>query len=69
MQKIEIKRRQVELSQYVKRSAKESDYNTLITEDCLVTENGEPRIYYGKLDNEKTKYIRQAVKNIRYRPP
>lgn len=66
MKKIEIKRKEVDFKEYVKRSAKESDYSTLITEECLITENGNPKILYAKLDEEKTKYIRQAVKNIRY---
>lgn len=66
MRTLEITRRQLEFADYVRRSALESDYRTLITEDTLVTENGVPRILYSKLDPELTKYIRQACKNIRY---
>lgn len=66
MNTIDITRREVDFAQYVRRSALESDYSTLITEDTLVTENGVPRILYAKLDPELTKYIRQACKNIRY---
>lgn len=66
MKTIEIKRKPLNFKEYVKRSAKESDYDTLITEPTLVTENGEPRILYINLPKEDTKYLRQAVKNIRY---
>lgn len=66
MNKIEIKRKEVDYREYIKRSARDTDYNTLITEDTLVLENGEPKILYFKLDPEKTKYVRQAVKNIKY---
>lgn len=66
MNKIEINRKEVDYREYIKRSAKETDYDTLITGDTLVLENGEPKILYFKLDPEKTKYVRQAVKNIKY---
>lgn len=66
MNKIEIERKEVDYKDYVKRSALETDYDTLITDSTIVTENGEPKILYAKMDPEKTKYIRQAVKNIRY---
>lgn len=66
MKTVEIKRKEVDYADYVKRSAHEDDYETLITEDCLVTEDGKPKILYAKLDKDLTKYVRQAVKNIRY---
>ena len=66
MQVIEIERQKIEYSEYVKRSAYETDYDTLIQEDTLITENGEPKILYMKLDESMTKYARQAVKNIKY---
>ncbi|GIM60533.1 hypothetical protein CAPN008_05830 [Capnocytophaga canis] len=66
MKIIEIQRKPVDFKEYIKRSAKETDYKTLITEPCLITENGEPKILYINLDKEKTKYLRQACKNIRY---
>jgi len=66
MRKIEAQRKEVDYKDFIKRSAKETDYSTLITDDVLITENGNPKILYAKLSNELTKYIRQAVKNIRY---
>lgn len=66
MKTIEAQRIPVNFKEYVKRSAKETDYKTLITEPCLITENGEPKILYINLEKEKTKYLRQACKNIRY---
>lgn len=66
MQTIELRRKPVDFEQYIRRSALESDYRTLITEDTLVTEDGVPRILYAKLPDELTKYIRQACKNVRY---
>lgn len=66
MKTIEIQRKEIDFKEYIKRSAKEEDYKTLVTEDCLITENGEPKILYIKLDKNKTKYLRQACKNIRY---
>lgn len=66
MQTIEVPRKQVDYKQYIKRSALESDYRTLVTEDTLVMEDGVPRILYAKLPDDLTMYIRQACKNIRY---
>jgi hypothetical protein len=66
MQTLELTRRTIDLHDYVRRSALESDYRTFITEETLVTENGTPRILYARLDPTVTKYIRQACKNIRY---
>jgi len=66
MKTVEIKKRDLDYREYVKRSAREEDYDTLITGDTLVLENGEPKILYKKLDTELTKYVRQATKNIKY---
>lgn len=66
MREIEIKSRELDFNDYVKRSAIESDFETLITEEALITEGGNPKILYAKLEDEKTKYLRQAVKNIKY---
>jgi hypothetical protein len=66
MKYLELKRKEIDYAQYIRRSALETDYTTLITESTLVTEDGVPRILYAKLDPELTKYVRQACKNIRY---
>lgn len=66
IQKIEIKRKPIEIKDFVKRSAKISDYQTLITEPCLITENGVPRILYAKVDPGQSQAVRSAVKAIEY---
>jgi len=66
MHTVELTRKPIDYAAYVRRSALESDYSTLVTEDTLVTENGVPRILYATLSGDVTKYIRQACKNIRY---
>jgi len=65
MKILEIKPKQVELSQFKKRTALDSDAVQLINYDCLITENGIPRILYVKLKND-TDALRWAVKNIKY---
>lgn len=65
MRIIEIKPKVLELSQFKKRTALDSDAEQLINYDCLITENGIPRILYVKLKND-TDAMRWAVKNIKY---
>lgn len=50
---------------FVKRSANESDYDTLITEPCIGVENGEIRFIYDTLDMD-SKDVIQALKRIKY---
>ena len=66
MQVIEIQKTDLDLNKYIKRSAIDSDFQKLITEDCLVTENGAPKILYKKIDTRLTNDIRNVVKSIRY---
>lgn len=66
MRTIEIQRQALNFKEYVKRRAYEGDFQTLIKDEVLVTENGQPRILYIRLPENKTKFIRQACKNIRY---
>jgi hypothetical protein len=65
MTKLEIKRKELDFSQFVKRTALESDFGKLITEDCLITEENVPKILYIKLDCD-TSLLRYAVKKINY---
>lgn len=62
---LEINPVELNLSEYKKRSAKESDANILIDYDCLITENGSPKILYKKIEAD-TDPLRWAVKNIKY---
>lgn len=66
MEIIDIQKKEIDYSNYVRRSALETDYETLISSDTLVTENNRPIILYKKLDRDLTKRVRQAVKNIKY---
>jgi hypothetical protein len=68
MQTIEIKRTPLEIKDFVKRRAETSDFKTLITEPCLITENGVPRILYAKVDPVQSQAVRSAVKAIKYTP-
>lgn len=60
-----MKAAQVDLKAYKRRGAQEGDCDTLINFDCLITENGKPRILYMKLKTD-TSALRWAVKSIRY---
>jgi len=67
MKVIDIPIKQVDLNQFMKRLANESDCKNLINFDCLITSNGVPKILYLKLPKKiNTDFIRQACKNIKY---
>lgn len=65
MKTLKLLRKPLELSQFKKRSALESDCSTFIDYDLLVTENGSPRILYKKLDID-TAALLKAVRKIKY---
>lgn len=65
MKIIEIKPKALNFKEYIKRSAKESDYKTLISEDALITTNGVPKILYMKLPVDSSK-LRAVVKKLKY---
>lgn len=66
MNTITVNKKNLDFSEYVKRSALESDFQNLIKEDCLVMEDGQPKILYCKIDDNLTSGIRNAVKSIKY---
>ena len=66
MQTVELLQKELDYKQYVKRRANETDYQTLIKDDVLITTDGKPRILYKKLPKEDTALVRQACKNVRY---
>lgn len=66
MKIIELVRKKVDMKQFKQRTALEQDCTTFIDFDCIITENGIPKILYKSLDNEGTKQLRQSVKNIKY---
>lgn len=65
MKIIEIQPKEIDLLEYKKRSALETDAEILITEDTIITTNGVPVILYCKL-KDNLNALRWAVKNIEY---
>ena len=65
MKTIELTRNTIDLKQFIKRTALESDFQTLIKQDCIITENGVPRILYLKLGSE-SRIVREVCKKIKY---
>jgi len=55
----------IDLHNFMKRTANESDCKNAINYDCLITSGGVPKILYLKFDGD-TRFIRQACKNIKY---
>lgn len=68
MQNIKIKRREIDYSSFVKRPAKDDDFEELITQDCTIYDEAEPErplILYFKF-TEDTSEVKQAVQTIPY---
>lgn len=66
MKIIELKKRDnFNYLKYVKKSAKETDYDVLITEPCIGVEDGEIKFIYDFLDYDSIPLI-QALKRIKY---
>lgn len=68
MRTIETTRKSLDLKEYVKRSAQESDYETLVRDDCLIKIDGKPAIFYMRLDKATVDMepLRRALLGIRY---
>jgi len=66
MNTIEIQRKEINLSEYKKRTAFDGDFSRLIIEPTIITENGVPIILYAKVGDGETKDVRAAVRSIRY---
>jgi hypothetical protein len=65
MNKLELKRKKINLNDYKRRTALLSDVDKYIDKDTVVYDNGKPIIAYINL-KEKTSDLRWAVKNIKY---
>ena len=61
----EIQPIEIDLEKYKKRTALEDDVSETITEDTIITTNGQPVIMYCKL-NENLDALRWAVQTIKY---
>src|SRR6185436_1393121 len=67
MKTIRLKRKALEKKDWVRRSAQESDYATLITEPCLLVddETGEIKVIYDHLDFDTTDIVK-ALRRVKY---
>lgn len=65
MKKIQATKRPIDLEQYKLRSARESDYSTLIRESCLIYEGDQLMIAYIELDLDCTDIV-SALNRIHY---
>jgi hypothetical protein len=68
MQILTLKKKEIELNEYIKRTALESDYKTLITEPTIIVDedDGELKIVYDHLAQLDTSDIVAALKKIKY---
>jgi hypothetical protein len=65
MKTLQLEPLAIDLKEYVKRSALETDYTNLIKEDTLVCVSGKPAILYKKLDWD-FQQLRQVVRSVEY---
>lgn len=65
MKIINVTKKDLNLKDWIKRSAKEEDYETLIDEPCIVMVDGEIKIIYDHLQ-EDTSDVQQALQKIKY---
>jgi hypothetical protein len=68
METLRLKRRNIDVDEYIKRTALESDYETLIEEPCVLVDadDGKVKIIYDHLGSLDTSNIVSALKDIRY---
>lgn len=65
MKILEIKPKNINIDLFKKRTALEEDAENIITEDTIITTNGQPVIMYCKI-KENLDAMRWAVQNIKY---
>lgn len=65
MKIIELNRKNVDYKDFVKRTALEKDFDTLIKEPCILTENGEIKIIFD-IVNIDTSQVLNDLKKIKY---
>jgi len=66
MKKIHLKRQEIDIAKFKKRTALLTDVENKITEDCIIYSDGKPVLLYIKLDKDETKNLRWAVKNTAF---
>lgn len=65
MRVIEVTKRDINYKDYVKRSALETDYETLIKDDTLIVLDGRPIILYKKVDFD-IRPLEEALDQVKY---
>ena len=67
MRIIQVTKRQINLDEYIKRSALTTDFSTLISEPCIIidSETKQPVAVYGILKEGTTDILREAVLRIK----
>lgn len=65
MKVINLEKRKLEFKDYVRRSAEEKDFDTLLEEPCIATYNNQILFIYDILD-EDTSLIQNVLQGIEY---
>lgn len=65
MKVVKVTKKNLDLKDWVKRSAKESDYELLIDEPCILEVDGVPKVIYDHLDID-TSEVQAALRRIKY---
>lgn len=66
MKTLELRNKNLDYTRFVKRSAEESDYDTLVTESVVGVENGEIKFVYQELPDWDTAEVVEGLKRIKY---
>ena len=66
MKHLELTLKEIDYKEYKQRDALVSDVSTIIKEDCIISVEGKPIIFYKILDKEQLRHVRWAVKNTTY---
>jgi len=65
MKRLDLKRKEIDIDKFKKRTALRSDVSKIIKEDVIIYVDDQPTVLYKKLDTD-TSALRWAVKNIQY---
>jgi hypothetical protein len=65
MKELHLIRKPIDKKEYVKRTALVSDVSKIMSDDCIIYENGQPILFYTRL-KEDTSALRWAAKNMKY---
>lgn len=68
MKTLILKKKELDLKEYIKRSALETDYETLVEEPCILVDadDGQVKIIYDRLEGIDTGSIVRALRGLKY---